>query len=1156
MALGDKEAPSMSSSAVRSMLKTEDIGGPSVLMQEDPYSEVLVQSISFIGGPYLVSPGSGEHTVADLENLIDAAFRDRWMPDDIRTPARQLVQGLLTVSDLVLQRAGLTRGTLPGRSAGTSVDVPSATRLKELSQAAFISNGELDARGEWLRMVVDTFAIDPTELIDPCADDIMDDRLYETPFLRLPDGYRVALPLDLLITIRFHLLRFAQQAGVLDELGRRWRAAAFRRVMRQLPRGLSPVLLEEDSVMSRYLLTIDDEFDLHILVATDPLVDWQLDVWGVYDTHAALDRLRRLMEPSVRQTYSAATTLLHLVITDSPGCNAFWGIPNVDDGDPVLISHSDDLEVMLHHEADGPLGLLLFAEAIDRRPGESMSTSILDEYCAYFDNERSFYFSDDAPPTFMVFQTGDALHPRARYFAETDRHGVIPPAQERVIVQARRLYDRDAPEIFAMEPGSSIVGHVVELGSQSVFVTIDLSEIELIGVEGNLIECVSYWVRECAIRTGIQVDTETTEILLKVGDPEAWKQGGVLSGSEPAVRATPNAAGFTFELTETFVALLQEAANTAERDLVSELLKTLFKVVQPDLESTLNAVIPLGSKRMLSAFNQNADPDMLATRLPPPLTGHDQITAQLLDELGEWLRSPSGGNLPIAVLRGKDRVKTLNSAVAHLFSLLETEIAEYDSQLVLEYLIGQNEALIHGIKFNAMMLTSRLACFGEQSHTVTELVDHRKNSATAHRSNRFLIEYVAAQPPGGKQALTVRNYYRLMSIAKEIIARATASDFLHYDLADFQVSILESGRLGLNRDEPVTAAMDTYAAASGLRSVQAAQSPEIVETDEFDVNEFVERSADAMRAEFGFTFIELRDVCGGLLDLATADQVTRIDRSTAVSEIVTDRGIAEEVVNAVLDGITLTRRASFLEIKEDALPWRFNRNMSYVRRPLVAQGNELVFGFRSIYRLGPYWLDNLLSGRLQGRANTIEMRRCISEARGRINDAFARSVAGRLRELEMATRLSVKKVGKRRIVDADGHDLGDIDVLAYHSATKSILAVEAKDFEIARTPAEIANELQKLFEGKNAKRSTVELHRRRVEWLRNNVADVAEAMGVELGGGPCEVIGVVVTSDPLITPLVASSPFPVIPFDDLALETLGATNRKTHPTSSRKRRTR
>ena len=1157
MALDDKQAPSMSSSAVRSLLKTDDIGGPGILAQEDPYSEALVQSVTFFGGPYLVSPGSGEHTVADLENLLDAAFREHWMPDALRNPTRQLIRGLLTVSDMVLNRAGLKRGTLPSGSSRTPVDVPSAARLEELSRAAFISNDELDSHGDWLRMVIDTFALDPSELSDPCPDDIFDDRLYVTPFLRLSGGYQLVLPLDLLVTIRFHLLRFVYQEGELEEFGKQWRASAFRRVMRLFPRDASPAFLEEDDVMSRHLVAIDGKRDLHIVVATDPLVDWQLDVWGSYDTRLALDRLGRLMEPSVRRTYSSAEELLHLVIIDSPGRGAFWGIPNIEDADPVLIVRSDDVEVMLHHEPDGPLGLLLFAEAIDRRPGESMSTGVLDEFCSYNDNEKSFYFSDGEPPTFTVFQTGEGLYPRAKYFAETDRHGVIPPLPEPLILQARLRYEQDAPEIFAIDPGSSYLGYVVELSARDVFVTIDFGENEIAGIEPNLLECVAYWVRECAIRTGTQIARATTEIVLRLSNPEAWKRVGDWSRSDPAVRVSPSPTGFTLEFTETFIALLQEVENTAERELVSELLVNLFGIAQTDLTPALEEVAPLGSKRMLNAFNQNDAPDMLAAKLPRPLTGHDQVAAQLLDELGEWLRAPTGGDFPVARFRGQDRVKVLNSAVSHLFDLLETEIAGYDQRNLLDFLIAQNEALTHGAKFNAIMLTSQLACFGEQSQTVTELVAHRKEGATAHRANRFLIEYVAAQPPAGANTTAIRDYYRLLSIAKEITERATASDFLYYELADFEVSILDSGRLGLSREEPVTIAMDTYAAASGLRSVRAAQNVGISNgTDDFDFDGFIDRSADAMRAEFGSTLTELRTVCGGLLDLGAADQVTRIDRSTAVSEIATNRALAEDTVNAVLDKITLTQRPSFLAIKEDAWPWRFNRDMSYVRRPLVLQGNELIFGFRSIYRLGPYWVDNLLSGRLQGRAKTTEMKRCISEARGHINDAFAHSVSAKLQDLGMTTRRSVKKVGKRRIVDAAGQDLGDIDVLAYHPDTRSILAVEAKDFEIARIPAEISNELEKLFDGKKGKRSTVDLHRRRIDWLRNNIADVAEELGIDVGCAPCEVIGVIVTSDPLITPLVASSPYPVIPFDDLGIETLGLASRRVERIPRKKPRRR
>ena len=43
------------------------------------------------------------------------------------------------------------------------------------------------------------------------------------------------------------------------------------------------------------------------------------------------------------------------------------------------------------------------------------------------------------------------------------------------------------------------------------------------------------------------------------------------------------------------------------------------------------------------------------------------------------------------------------------------------------------------------------------------------------------------------------DYIRLIAIANEIVERGTTSDFLNYKLADFEVSILGSGRLGVEQ---------------------------------------------------------------------------------------------------------------------------------------------------------------------------------------------------------------------------------------------------------------------------------------------------------------------------------------------------------------------
>ncbi|MCM3208604.1 hypothetical protein, partial [Paenibacillus illinoisensis] len=141
-------------------------------------------------------------------------------------------------------------------------------------------------------------------------------------------------------------------------------------------------------------------------------------------------------------------------------------------------------------------------------------------------------------------------------------------------------------------------------------------------------------------------------------------------------------------------------------------------------------------------------------------------------------------------LEGAARVQAINAAVQHLFGRLGSDVAAFDQRDLLDFLVSQNESLLYEAKRGANLLGSRLACFGDNSHTVVELVQHRKDVTAAHRATRFLIEYVAAEPPGGAQDITVLDYYRILALAKQIVDLGTLSDFLYYEIADFTVSIL------------------------------------------------------------------------------------------------------------------------------------------------------------------------------------------------------------------------------------------------------------------------------------------------------------------------------------------------------------------------------
>jgi hypothetical protein len=84
----------------------------------------------------------------------------------------------------------------------------------------------------------------------------------------------------------------------------------------------------------------------------------------------------------------------------------------------------------------------------------------------------------------------------------------------------------------------------------------------------------------------------------------------------------------------------------------------------------------------------------------------------------------------------------------------------------------------------------------------------------------------------------------------------------------------------------------------------------------------------------------------------------------------------------------------------------------------------------------------------------------------------------------LRVRVRAKKFGGKRIAGERNQDLGDIDVLCLNVTTKTVWVLETKDFEVARTPAEVENEVTKMLVGEMA---TVVLHKRREAWVRTNL---------------------------------------------------------------------
>ena len=237
---------------------------------------------------------------------------------------------------------------------------------------------------------------------------------------------------------------------------------------------------------------------------------------------------------------------------------------------------------------------------------------------------------------------------------------------------------------------------------------------------------------------------------------------------------------------------------------------------------------------------------------------------------------------------------------------------------------------------------------------------------------------------------------------------------------------------------------------------------------------------------------------------------------------------------------TLSPRSAFLKPPfpyraEDTYPWRYNRALSHVRRPLLLRKNdtedEILWGNRHLYRTANFLVQLYLSGRAQ--VQSPEMRQLIGKILHRQGEKFNDQVADMLAQnTDLIVLRRVKEVGGIKVP-------GDIDVLVADQRKRRLGVIECKDFVIARTPNEMDTELKKFFQG-NGKKSAVQKVEERAAWVCENIAQIL--VWLQVGNSAkikqWKVKPSILVSQELFTPYLKRSQIPVLSFEKLSRDPL------------------
>lgn len=531
--------------------------------------------------------------------------------------------------------------------------------------------------------------------------------------------------------------------------------------------------------------------------------------------------------------------------------------------------------------------------------------------------------------------------------------------------------------------------------------------------------------------------------------------------------------------------------NVAEKELIQWLLCIISPVVDGHFDfSGFDDLFVNPLKTKMFSLDYTDHPyfkPMIQTirRIP------SEYEHKLLDEIGYYFLYDK--KYKYGIMKTPDKNQICNDIVSLLYEKLQSEVKKYSPVGFYDSLYFDLECAIYSMMLIQKRYAYDIACYPERASKIdAEFNEINKTSIAA----KFLLEYIAAIPPSGNTVLGEGDYEYMLAICSLIIEWAHNSDMFKYKMIDNDLEMLKSGRIGLKKDSIDRLAANNYVASR--KRLNAISNPVInlyspnnlVSNEDLDV---------AFKDEYSYSFTELCNCVFALIEIGDTinKDVKRISSELAYQKIGEKCNLCVNIVKKIIDDISLTKRENYLKPPApyttiDVYPWRFNRKLSFIRRPITQAGTDLIWGNRQLYHSLRFLYDLILNSKLPTKKGG-KLERYIGKLINKRGNDFNDVVANKLKSYDsLIVTPKIKRINGHRIMSEQNNDLGDIDVLAIVPSKRKIIVIEVKDFSFAKTPYEMYQQYLSVFVDNEKELCYISKHHKRVKWVENHITDVLE----------------------------------------------------------------
>lgn len=1018
-----------------------------------------------------------------------------------------LISFILQISDYISKEIDINIENIKKYDEISNIVIPSENRLEKLKECVVIEEdlvNNMIINKELIDLLYSDFENENIENIL----NLDNQKFFKKPFLKDNKGNIIILSPSILVPFLIHsIVSLADQYGEKEHFIKLYNSNVWNQCIKYFDRlgnkkinedSLNIDLKKEETSYREALLTGDNK---QVLVAIGIFDDGRnFNKEKVFDYYKD-DNIEKMLDNRVNYITNKLKhkiqdkNIFICLIYNSFGRSMLIGFKSLT-ANVTICLNPFELKCIAINEREQKFFLTRYISAKNKLIKMPQAFGELPFIDVYTNCDYSFYINDEFNPknTMLYLSAGDDIEYIVKSLKKEDRHLVEsynPEYMKEVIVldQKRKIYFSDN-----INRNNIVVSLLVEMKNTQIWIySENVKDTNELNIYHSMIDAISYWIGECKkIIEDKKIRDKFINIKIKIigNSIDYFYDKEYNDTIEDTISIKKENNEILLNISPDTYHCLNREDNKEEKKLLLIVLKEIMDITDDDYKK-INTIFAPDNKQKFFTLDYEIYPYFKPIDYLKNRRINENDINELLDEVGKYIISLNRWNYGIVDEEDKNEITLL--VVDYLYQLLQDKLKKINPFNLIEVIYLDLEEQIYYMMMFQKRHYNDILCYPEKKDKIWKDFNE---SQRVNKAMKFLIEYVSAQPPTGNDFLGEFEYEQLLAICSLIVEWAYNNDLFRYKIFNTPIAILKSDRIGIKKDEfNVMGNSMLNARIQEFEYNSIGKWNEILVNNKFESDELDE----AFNYENGFTFSEFLKVCYNLILIGEEQKsdVKKFECKKLILKVQEQlKNIEDTKVQKVLEYISLERREDFLVPpdgfrKEDIYPWRFNRELSFTRRPLIKRNNEYIWGNRNIFHMTMFMMDLISDGKFKSKSK--EMNKYIGKISNNRGQAFNESIFNILKTFpELIVDKNLKKVNGKKIVDEDNKDLGDIDIIYIYNKNKQIVVGEVKDFKLSRNPYEIYCEYREIFEDTEKKKSYSTKLKRRAEWIEKHIEDVKQ----------------------------------------------------------------